>query len=116
MKPFVLIFTIILMSCQSAATNPSQSKAVNDFAHWRGPQYNGYVDSGALVTDFDQKKNVLWATDLPGRSSFTDKAKCAPKGAFAGCPVQRDPCARPLVQRSGLASLAFSVGSCAVCC
>lgn len=34
---------------------------------WRGPERNGHAPPQSLPTEWDEKQNVLWRTDIPGR-------------------------------------------------
>ncbi|MCP3914080.1 MAG: PQQ-binding-like beta-propeller repeat protein [bacterium] len=42
-----------------------------DWPQWRGPSYDGAAEATGLPTDFDQKKHVLWSTELPGPGAGT---------------------------------------------
>ncbi len=42
-----------------------------DWANWRGPNYNGTSNATGLPDSIDPSTDVKWATDLPGSSSAT---------------------------------------------
>src|SRR5215470_15853240 len=42
-----------------------------NWAHWRGPNYNGSSTEQNLPTEFSKTNNVMWATALPGTSAAT---------------------------------------------
>ena len=42
-----------------------------DWAHWRGPEFNGSTKAGRLPTQFSPTNNVRWAATLPGPSAAT---------------------------------------------
>ena len=49
------------------AANP----AAQDWPNWRGPNHNGSTDVSGLPAEFSKKKNVRWATALPGLGAST---------------------------------------------
>lgn len=42
-----------------------------NWAHWRGPQFNGSTDETGLPTRFTKTENVKWMTPMPGPSAAT---------------------------------------------
>ncbi|MCB1126306.1 MAG: PQQ-binding-like beta-propeller repeat protein, partial [Verrucomicrobiae bacterium] len=42
-----------------------------DWAHWRGPNYNGSTDETGLPDAWSKTENVAWAAPLPGSSAAT---------------------------------------------
>lgn len=62
MKSAFIILCLVLLSNRSGAEN---------WAHWRGPNFNGSSVEKNLPADFSKAKNVIWATTLPGTSAAT---------------------------------------------
>jgi outer membrane protein assembly factor BamB len=77
MRSVIIVF-LFLVSCNSSAATPISTaeasykfSAVNDWAHWRGPLYNGSSEAVLLPTQFSKTENVKWVTNLPGPSAAT---------------------------------------------
>ena len=51
-----------------ALTLPALS---SDWPHWRGPTHNGAAEASQLPDVFDQTRNVVWRTPLPGPAGST---------------------------------------------
>ena len=47
------------------------SVRAENWAHWRGPQFNGASPEKNLPADFSRTNNVKWVADLPGPSAAT---------------------------------------------
>lgn len=60
-----LLASLSLLACLSPAA------LAQDWAHWRGPAYNGSSPAKNLPVEFTQKKLVRWALDMPGPGSST---------------------------------------------
>ena len=58
------ILTCFVFGCQS-------SSFAADWANWRGPNYNGTADEIGLPEKPDLKKNLIWASPLPGEAAST---------------------------------------------
>lgn len=56
----------ILVVLAAAAAAPAQ-----DWAHWRGPNFDGSTGVEGLPTAFDRDNGVLWRVDLPGPGAST---------------------------------------------
>ncbi|MGI9470451.1 MAG: PQQ-binding-like beta-propeller repeat protein, partial [Rubripirellula sp.] len=39
----------------------------SDWNAWRGPRFDGVAADQPVATEWDEKTNVLWKTDIPGR-------------------------------------------------
>lgn len=59
------ILLVTLLSSTSLAAAPQ------DWAHWRGPAFDGSSEVTGLPTSFDPAKNIRWSTELPGPSAAT---------------------------------------------
>lgn len=66
MKPAA---SIALAVCAALAVNV-QARAGN-WAHWRGPAFNGTSPERQLPDDFSKTNNVRWTAPLPGPSAAT---------------------------------------------
>lgn len=92
MKPIAamsaLLVILPLLGCYDQNTNqntnpafaaptlsPSSAPAVkigqNDWPWWRGPTLNGKSSGKAPPTEWNQKKNVVWKSPIPGRGYST---------------------------------------------
>lgn len=47
------------------------SASAQNWANWRGPNYNGSTDGKNLPIEFSPKRNVKWSVALPGPSAST---------------------------------------------
>ena len=66
MNPVVtLAFIALLTVCNSMSVNAA------DWAHWRGPNFDGSSSEQKLPEDFSKTNNVKWAAALPGPSAAT---------------------------------------------
>ena len=45
-----------------------QSALASEWAHWRGPNYNGSTDEKNLPTTWSKSENIAWRAALPGPS------------------------------------------------
>lgn len=45
------------------------SLLADNWAQFRGPNFNGFTDQRGLPSDWSVTKNVVWSTDLPGASA-----------------------------------------------
>ena len=45
--------------------------AAENWAHWRGPEFNGSSPEKDLPSDFSKSENVKWSVSLPGTSAAT---------------------------------------------
>jgi outer membrane protein assembly factor BamB len=52
----------------SIASFPSNAE---NWAHWRGPRYDGSTSETSLPSDFSRTENVSWSVALPGTSAAT---------------------------------------------
>ena len=50
---------------------PIRPAAAEDWANWRGPNYDGSTSETNLPTDFSKTKNVKWVAPMPGPSAAT---------------------------------------------
>ncbi|MSU58933.1 MAG: hypothetical protein EXS35_12335 [Pedosphaera sp.] len=66
MKPSILLLVAAL-----AAAFASVSAHAGNWAHWRGPQFNGSSPEKNLPDDFSKTNNVKWVAGLPGPSAAT---------------------------------------------
>ena len=62
MKKFTFLAALVI--CASVSQG-------GDWAHWRGPLFNGSCDETNLPVKWSQTENVAWAADLPGASAAT---------------------------------------------
>jgi len=60
--------TYFFALCLSVLTYASQAE---NWAHWRGPSFNGSSSEQNLPSEFSKTNNVKWATALPGTSAAT---------------------------------------------
>jgi outer membrane protein assembly factor BamB len=49
----------------------AQGVQSQDWPHWRGPSYNGFVAAEGLPTTFGPSQNVRWKTGMPGSGAST---------------------------------------------
>jgi outer membrane protein assembly factor BamB len=49
----------------------SSASFAQNWANWRGPNYNGSTDGKNLPVKFSPKENVKWSVELPGPSAAT---------------------------------------------
>ena len=49
----------------------ASSATAQDWAHWRGPNYDGSSEATGLPTSFSKTENVLWVAELPGPGAST---------------------------------------------
>ena len=63
-------WTRVCAALAAAALGLSDARAAN-WAHWRGPQFNGASEETGLPTDFSKTNGVKWATELPGPAAAT---------------------------------------------
>src|SRR5947207_2922423 len=57
-----LLFSFLAVTYSSSAEN---------WAHWRGPYFNGSSTEKNLPAEFSKTQNVRWSTPLPGTSAAT---------------------------------------------
>jgi outer membrane protein assembly factor BamB len=62
MKPLTIIAIFAAATCSLHAGN---------WAHWRGPEFNGSSPEKNLPDDFSKTSNVKWVATLPGPSAAT---------------------------------------------
>ncbi|MDA0346978.1 MAG: PQQ-binding-like beta-propeller repeat protein [Verrucomicrobia bacterium] len=43
----------------------------NDWPWWRGPNRNGHAQNQRIPTEWDETKNIIWKTPIPGRGHST---------------------------------------------
>lgn len=61
----------LLFCAALAATSPSAVTFAGNWAHWRGPDFNGSSPEQHLPEDFSKTNNVKWVVELPGPSAAT---------------------------------------------
>ena len=67
---FIPIVTVIaLLSSQLRAQPPAGGG--DNWPHWRGPEANGTAPKADPPITWDDKTNIKWKTELPGRGSAT---------------------------------------------
>ena len=49
----------------------ASSATAQDWAHWRGPNYDGSSEATGLPTSFSKRENVQWVAELPGPGAST---------------------------------------------
>lgn len=54
---FPIVFIAMLLTAPAVA---------QDWAHWRGPNYNGSTEATGLPQQFDTTTHVVWSVDMPG--------------------------------------------------
>jgi outer membrane protein assembly factor BamB len=59
----ILLTAVLALACSSLNAA--------DWAHWRGPNFNGTGDATDLPTDFSKTKHVKWTADMAGPSAAT---------------------------------------------
>jgi outer membrane protein assembly factor BamB len=59
---------ILAMGILSALLTSARAE---NWAHWRGPNFDGSTSEKALPATFSKTENVVWVTDLPGPSAST---------------------------------------------
>lgn len=101
-KTIWLIASLMLCALPSLAqkNDPAQSQ----WAQWRGPEHNG-VARGDAPTTWNEKQNIRWKAELPGRGHstpvvwgnriFLTTAMPTNPDAFKVAPVEAPPGARP---------------------
>ena len=62
MKKFMFLAAVVI--CASVSQG-------GDWAHWRGPWFNGSSDETNLPVKWSQTENVAWVAELPGASAAT---------------------------------------------
>ncbi len=67
MRTSILIFACLLL----VILCPSALAFAGDWAHWRGPYFNGSTDEKNLPSNWSQTENVAWSADLAGCSGAT---------------------------------------------
>lgn len=65
---FTAGFLTLTGSILLATTAPALA---SDWAHWRGPNFNGSTDETGLPESWSKTENVAWVTPLPGASAAT---------------------------------------------
>src|SRR5690606_25933799 len=65
MKPLTALAAALL------ATSLMTDALAQNWANWRGPNYNGSTTAKNLPTTFSKTENVKWVADLPGPSAAT---------------------------------------------
>ena len=60
-----------LLSLFAATALASQASALQDWTHWRGPNFDGSAEAEGLPTAFDKDKQVRWKSALPGPGAST---------------------------------------------
>ena len=60
------LLVVVTLSCLFAERAPGQ-----DWAHWRGPNFDGSAVAQQLPTEFGREKNLKWETELPGPGAGT---------------------------------------------
>ena len=60
------LFRVLVAVVVVIAVAPAQ-----DWAHWRGPNYNGAVEAEGLPSDFSKTRGVKWSRGLPGSGAST---------------------------------------------
>ncbi len=55
----------------STFVNASMVRGDNEWANWRGPNYNGTSSDAKPPIEWSAEKNMQWKTELPGRGSST---------------------------------------------
>lgn len=60
-----------LLSAAFAVAFVSTTTFAGNWAHWRGPNFDGSTPEKNLADDFSKTNNVKWVADLPGPSAAT---------------------------------------------
>lgn len=50
---------------------PASTLRAENWAHWRGPSFNGSTSETGLPEAWSQTENIAWSVDLPGSSAAT---------------------------------------------
>lgn len=66
MNPFRTVFPVAV-----ALVSLTTSVLAQNWANWRGPNYDGSTTAKNLPVDFSKTNNVKWVADLPGPSAAT---------------------------------------------
>lgn len=66
MNPFRTVIPIAV-----ALVTLTQTGLAQNWANWRGPNYNGSTTAKNLPVEFSKTNNVKWVADLPGPSAAT---------------------------------------------
>lgn len=66
MNPFRITPLVVVTVLGLTTSVPAQN-----WANWRGPNYNGSTTAKNLPTEFSKTNNVKWVADLPGPSAAT---------------------------------------------
>ncbi len=69
-KNLILTFIICFVSSMVLA-NEFESRRLNNWPHWRGPQVNGFVPNGNPPLHWDENRNIKWKVEIPGAGSAT---------------------------------------------
>lgn len=69
-----LVFTLTSNFLAAALPSPGAANldlSENDWPWWRGPQRNGHAFNQEVPTEWDESKNIIWKTSIPGRGHST---------------------------------------------
>jgi len=61
----------LIVALAAGALSTSVWAAEGDWAHWRGPNYDGSTEASNLPTDFSKTSGVKWKAAMPGPSAAT---------------------------------------------
>jgi outer membrane protein assembly factor BamB len=65
-----ITLTVALLTAPGRAGEPA-SGWLDNWPHWRGPEFNGTAPRGDPPVEWGEKKNLKWKAPLTGRSSST---------------------------------------------
>jgi len=66
-----VVLTAAWLVSGSAISAAAEPDAKASWAQWRGPTGQGYADDTRVPLTWDDKQNLLWKTELPGRGNST---------------------------------------------
>jgi outer membrane protein assembly factor BamB len=71
MRTIVSIAIVIMVAASVAPAGEDSPKAMEQWPHWRGPLDTGAAPHGDPPITWDEKSNVAWKAEIPGRGSST---------------------------------------------
>ncbi len=104
MRILRFVFTILAASLSHAAL-------AQDWANWRGPNYNGSTTAANLPTVFSPTEGVKWAADMPGPSAGTPIIYGDSVFVSSTDPKAEQLCAICLNRKTGQVRWKYHVGS-----
>jgi outer membrane protein assembly factor BamB len=69
--PRLLLSLSLIIGCSAIASADFDTEKLSNWHHWRGPNADGSAPKADPPTKWDEKTNIKWKVELPGKGSAT---------------------------------------------